>query len=84
LPIGTAKLLVDGVDRATSNAIRTDFENTASIEIGRMGDLFTWAGTLDQVEIASETRPPEWVTTSFTNQNDPPSFYQVDPEETPP
>jgi biopolymer transport protein ExbB len=78
---GSAKIFVDGVDRTVSATIRTDFANNASVEIARMGDIFTWDGRLDEIQLSSVRREPEWILTSFTNQGDPGGFYDVGAQE---
>jgi len=38
-------------------------------------------GGLDEVRISNVSRSPDWISTSFSNQNDPSSFYTVGSEE---
>lgn len=79
---GAAKIYVDGVDRTISGTVRNDFANTtSSSEIARMGDLFTWIGRLDEIELASELRSEAWIKTAFSNQGKPAEFFDVGVQE---
>jgi hypothetical protein len=73
---GTGKIYVDGVDRTSTTAdVRPGFATNQTFEVGLMGDAFFWNGLLDEVDIASGLRPPEWIATAFTNQSDPDAFH---------
>jgi len=78
---GTARIYVDGVDQSVGTGIVTDFANNASVELGRMGDIFTWPGGLDEIQLSSVRRDPEWIQTAFANQHDPAAFYDVGEQE---
>lgn len=83
--LGKARIFVDGVDRTVDETIRNDFANaTPSAEIARMGDLFTWIGRLDELEIASELRSDEWIETTFNNQGAPGDFFDIGEQESEP
>jgi hypothetical protein len=38
-------------------------------------------GAVDEVRIATEVRSADWIAAEHANQSDPPSFYQLGPEE---
>lgn len=80
---GTYRVYVDGVERATGtysalNAINpsADIGNNGN-SAGRDQDL---VGSIDEFRLSRVERSADWITTSYTNQNDPSSFYTVSAE----
>ena len=43
-----------------------------------------YIGNIDEVRISNVVRSPEWILTSYNNQNDAMSFFSFGPEETGP
>jgi hypothetical protein len=67
---------------AACNFSRDDFDNSSDLEIARIetsGPEFD--GMIDEVRIASEIRPLEWLQTYFNNQSDPGAFHTLGAEE---
>jgi hypothetical protein len=58
---------------------------TYNLEIGGVHNQYPnrmyYEGFLDEVRVSSITRSPEWISTSFNNQQDPGSFLSIGPEE---
>lgn len=82
----SALLYIDGVlvnPTATSTAL--NFQNNSDFNVGRRknGTVYL-AGTLDQIEIATVLRSPEWLQTVVNNQAQPSAFHAVGPEEAAP
>jgi MSHA biogenesis protein MshQ len=80
---GQATLLyVNGARVNTSTSTAPSFANNEDLDAGRMknGDHY-FAGTLDQIEIASVLRPAEWLATQVNNQSQPDTFHTLGSEE---
>lgn len=81
---GTATIVIDGaIANAGDTSIRTDFSTTSDLELGRMETNNPFAGVLDEIVIASTSRPLEWIQTAFNNQQTPSEFYSIGVEESP-
>lgn len=79
---GNARIYVNGVDRSAAMGVVNNFGNNLMPSfIARMGDEFEWPGRIDEVELASERRTPDWILTTFRNQNAPAMFYDVGDQE---
>jgi hypothetical protein len=78
----TATIFVDGTSVATS-AIRNNFRNNTDVDIARMMETnsLNFPGTLDQIEVATTLRSPEWIRTSVNNQSRPNNFHELGPQE---
>jgi len=78
---GTATIFVDGA--VTTGTVRKDFNTSSDYEIGRMESNNPYKGMLDEIEIASTTRPLEWIKTTLANQKTPGDFETLGAEESP-
>jgi len=79
----TATIVVNGaIANAGDLSIRNDFQTTSDFELGRMESNNQFAGLLDEIEVASTTRPLQWIQTAFNNQSAPASFHVFGAEET--
>jgi MSHA biogenesis protein MshQ len=78
-------LYVNGVRANTDTSTASNFQNSSDLNAGRAKNgIFHFAGTLDQIEIASVLRPIEWLKTAVNNQSQPQSFHTLDAEENAP
>lgn len=75
-------MMADGGTVATASGDYEDVNLTRN-HLGAYlgGDDFYWSGYMDELRVASVTRSNAWVSTSYTNQNDPLSFYSVGTQE---
>ena len=81
-----SRLYVDGAQQgsAVTSGSGVNTQGTA----GRIGNVSSTAfgqnvnldGQVDEVRIATITRPAEWIATEFNNQSSPSTFYTVGPE----
>ena len=79
---GTTLLFVDGTSVATSMSTSTTFRTNSDFQVGQIENNDSrFSGQLDEIEIATELRSPEWIRTSFNNQSVPDSFYTLSAEE---
>ena len=46
------------------------------IAIGILDSIY-WVGGMDEVRLSDPLRSPDWIKTSYNNQNDPAAFYSV-------
>lgn len=60
-----------------------DTSDNDRLGIGARESGFVFSGNLDEARISSAARSDGWLTTTYTNQNDPTSFYTLGDEETP-
>jgi hypothetical protein len=81
---GTASIVINGQVASTDMSILNDFSTASDFEIGRMETNNPFPGILDEVEIASTTRPVEWLRTAYNNEHAPASFYVIGQEESRP
>lgn len=78
----TARIYVNGVSAGVTTTVASGFQNNSDFEAARMEDGFLYfAGTLDEIEVAATTRPPEWLLTSVNNQSQPGNFHTFGTEE---
>ena len=85
----TMRLFYNGVEQTPSTTIGSvtiDWTSSTWTRIGRSNtDLFTYFyGLIDEVRISNIGRNSSWISTDYSNQNDPLSFFSFGPEETPP
>jgi hypothetical protein len=79
---GSATVVINGaIANAGDTSIRTDFSTNSDLELGRMETNNPFSGALDEIVIASTTRPLEWIQTAFNNQQVPGDFYVIGTEE---
>ena len=58
--------------------------NTETVTIGASDDNdHNWAGTIDEVRISNVARSGGWISTSYKNQSDPASFFEIGELKTP-
>ncbi|MCH7474805.1 MAG: DUF2341 domain-containing protein, partial [Gemmatimonadetes bacterium] len=83
----TMRVYHNAAQEATSGA-RTGSINTttADVVIGRRAtdDSRTFNGKIDEARVSNVARSADWITTEFSNQNDPANFHSVCNEEFPP
>ena len=86
------KIYINGDQKGSSieSLTMADLDDGFSASIGRRAvqDDRTWNGTIDEVRISNTARDPDWIRTSYNNQNNPgnygsPGFYTVGDEEYP-
>jgi len=74
-------LYVNGTRVNTTTSTAPSFANNEEVDAGRMTDgVHYFAGTLDQIEIASVLRPAEWLATQVNNQSQPGTFHTLGTE----
>jgi len=83
---GESEIYVDGVlkntDSISSQSINT---TSATLRIATEEPLSgsdKWKGEIDNVRISDTARSTDWISTEYTNQNSPTTFYTVGSEET--
>jgi hypothetical protein len=85
-----AKIYLNGTFQVQSPGTRAnDLDATANTEfcIGQRGGTAPhnqdkrWDGKIDEVRISDLVRSAEWISTEYTNQQDPSNFLSVGPEE---
>ncbi|MFC1588559.1 DUF2341 domain-containing protein [Planctomycetota bacterium] len=75
-------IYMDGALVTSSGSFTGDTGNGASpVYIGRRGDGQFINAIIDAVRISKVARSADWIKTSFNNQNDPSTFYAIDPIE---
>lgn len=75
---GTALIYVDGKFVNPGDvSVRTDFNTSSTLELGRMKTNNEYAGILDQLEIATTVRSAAWLHTTAVNQGMPDTFYVI-------
>jgi hypothetical protein len=78
----TATIYINSMSAAATTTSRNDFENNAITEAAQMrGGTLNYPGTLDEIQISTTQRSPEWLRTSFNNQNNPGNFHTLRDEE---
>jgi hypothetical protein len=83
-PTATAFIYVNGRNLSIVTTISSTFRTSSDFELGRAENgLFHFPGTLDEVQVSSTLRSPEWLVTSFRNQSQPDTFHTLGPEENP-
>ncbi len=81
------RIYVDGVldkeeARSSGNPLET---STDTMFIGKYtGDTNHYFGTIDEVRISDVARDAGWISTEYSNQNSPDTFYSMGNEETAP
>ena len=84
------KIFIDGFpDYIVITSISSGYTiQTAPLEIGASHSYYParmyYEGFLDEIRISNIFRSPQWISTSFNNQNDPTSFLSFGVEESPP
>ena len=79
---GTATIYVNGMNAAIGASFPNDFLIDSEFNIGRAeNNIYHFSGTLDEVQLASTLRSPEWLQTSFKNQFQPGNFHTLGAEE---
>lgn len=75
---------IDGAKAIEIPDSHNDGDNTGKSAIGdhQQGGGIPWDGSLDEFRIATVARSSAWLSTSYTNQNDPLSFYSVSTQKT--
>jgi hypothetical protein len=85
---GVSRLYVDGAqvgppfnhDEISATAGSDGFIGNVPTAAG-FGSNMGLNGAVDEVRIATEVRSADWIAAEHANQSDPPSFYQLGPEE---
>jgi Concanavalin A-like lectin/glucanases superfamily/Domain of unknown function (DUF2341) len=78
----TARLYVNGSSAAVDMSISNNFRTDREVQVGQMeGGGLRLGGTLDEIQLSSTLRSPEWIKTSFNNQSQPQSFYIIGAEQ---
>ncbi len=78
----TALIYIDGAPAATDTSISNNFRTNSDFEVARMETTFLhFPGTLDEIQVATALRSPEWIRTSFRNQSQPGGFHTLGTEE---
>ena len=72
----------DGTDTGTDYP--SDTSNYLTIGGWDVNNQLFCDGKIDEVRISKTVKSPEWILTSYNNQNDPMSFLSFGPEETSP
>ncbi len=78
------KIYVDGVKEYDGTPLGYGTPSTIENDLligSRLGTLFFFNGTIDEVRISSVNRTADWVSTSYNNQYDPSSFCAFGIEE---
>ncbi len=81
----TMRLYINGelIDTRTVVSTMTDFGK--DVRIARFTNRYNCLpGTIDEVRISSFSRSADWILTEYHNQNNPSSFLDFGPEESPP
>jgi hypothetical protein len=71
-------------DEQDPNGIWFDDQSTDTHSIGGLNRLtndYQWTGMLDEIRITDTPLSAEWITTEYTNQNNPAGFLTIGPEE---
>ncbi len=77
------RLYKDGVEVAAVAGPTALKSNTETVTIGASdNNAQNWDGILDEVRISNTAMSADWILTSYTNQNEPGSFYEIADEET--
>ena len=78
----TARLYINGTSAAADTSISNNFETDRELQVAQMeGGALRFPGTLDEIQLSSTLRSPEWIKTSFNNQSQPGSFHTVGAEQ---
>lgn len=78
----TARLYVNGERAEVNSSTASSFRTSSDLRIARMKNVFLhFPGTLDEIQVSTTLRSPEWLQTSFHNQGQPGSFHALGPEE---
>jgi hypothetical protein len=65
---GVAQIFVDGVDRTSAGAIRTDFQNQGDVNLGRFtNSTLYFKGVLDEARIEAGLRSSNWIWAGWLN-----------------
>jgi len=84
------KIYIDGSpDYIVVSSISPGYTiQTTQLEIGAIHVYYPnrmyYEGVLDEIRVSSITRSPQWISTSFNNQNNPADFLFIGPEESGP
>ena len=84
------KIYIDGSpDYIVVSSISPGYTiQTAPLDIGALYSYYPnrmfYEGYLDEIHVSKITRSPEWISTSFNNQNNPIDFLIIGPEESHP
>jgi len=77
-----ATIFVNGNSASVSTSLANNFKTDSDYEVARMEDpALYFPGMLDEIEVASVARSPEWLKTAYNNQSQPGSFHTLGPEE---
>ena len=68
------------IDGAQAVSVSKSGNIAATSTIGRIGARFDsriFYGRIDEIRVSNTARSPEWIATSYNNQNDPSTFFRV-------
>lgn len=75
------KIYVDGVLKATTAFSGSINNDTQTLKVGELSNgTLKFAGSLDEIRVASVARSADWIATEFNSQNSPSTFYSVSGE----
>jgi hypothetical protein len=83
---GIGRIFIDGVSAVASTEGHELKASDHKLTFGGDdGTTFTdYSGKIDEIQISNIVLSQEWIETSFINQNDPPGFFSIGPEESGP
>lgn len=75
------KIYVDGALKTTTAFSGSINNDTQTLKVGELSNgTLKFAGSLDEIRIASVARSADWIATEFNSQNSPSTFYTVSGE----
>jgi cysteine-rich repeat protein len=80
--LSEVKFYINGSQVGTTQAGNLDADDGSDVQIGAFNATNYFDGMMDDVRLSQAVRSADWIATSYANQNDPSTFYNVGTEET--